>query len=162
MRVGILSDTHLSGRVDRDLLHHVAATHFADVDAILHAGDIGDLTWLSDILFAGIPLYAVAGNCDPDDGDPRTPTQRIVELGSRRIGLIHGWGSAYGLIDRIAPLFTDVDAVVFGHSHQPTSDTRNGIIFFNPGSLTMPRGGPPTAGLLSIDDDDLIFQHLAF
>jgi len=160
LRVGILSDTHLTRGSDRGPLLKLAATHFSSVDAILHAGDIGDLDWLTAVAFPEIPFYAVEGNCDEPGADPRLPVRRIVELGSWRIGLAHGWGAPHSLVDRLAPLFTDVHAVVFGHSHTPHLEKRNKVIYFNPGSLMLPRHGPPSAGLLTIGERGLVFSHI--
>ena len=160
MRVGILADTHLSQLDCRPLLLSLAKGPFARVDAVLHAGDIGDLDWLQDVAFAGIPLWAVVGNCDPPSLSARLPQQRVVEFGAWRIGLVHGWGSPHRLVERVAPLFADVHAVVFGHSHRPQMERRKGVLFFNPGSLGDPRGGPPTAGLMSEERGRLVFQHL--
>ncbi len=163
MRVGILADTHLS-RVRRDdPAVSWAIEQFADIDAILHAGDVGDLDWLETVAFAGIPIYAVAGNCDELLGDPRLPGQRIVTFDRWRIGLTHGWGGPNGMVDRVATLFArdEVQAVVFGHSHQPHLEKRQGVVYFNPGSLTQPRGGPPSLGLLTEQDGVLTFTHVS-
>jgi len=44
-----------------------------------------------------------------------------------------------------------VDVIVFGHSHQPMSVRRDGILMFNPGSPVAGRGGQGnTYGLLEL------------
>jgi uncharacterized protein len=48
---------------------------------------------------------------------------------------------------------TGVDAIVFGHSHQPMSMKRDGILMFNPGSPVAGRGGQGnTYGILELGD----------
>ena len=79
------------------------------------------------------------------------PAATVVHLGGRRIGLTHGGGGTADLEDRVAGLFTDVDVIVYGHSHIPASHTRDGILFFNPGTATgMSRTGLHTVGILEL------------
>jgi hypothetical protein len=162
MRIGILSDTHLTRADYHDPALAWAMEMLSGVDAILHAGDVGDLDWLMHVAFPGIPFFAVAGNCDPEFGDARMPTQRIEAFGRWRIGLAHGWGAPTGVIDRVATLFGggEVHAVIFGHTHAPHLEKRDGVVYFNPGSLLVPRDGRPSIGLLTERGGKLQFEHL--
>ena len=63
-------------------------------------------------------------------------TKEIIEIGKFKIGLIHGYGAPAGMIDTVASEFTGVDAIVFGHTHSPVNESKNGVLFFNPGSPT--------------------------
>lgn len=47
-----------------------------------------------------------------------------------------GWGAPRGLAERVAALFSGVEAVLFEHSHQPYQETKGGLLLFNPGSPT--------------------------
>lgn len=156
MKVGILSDTHLSPVGDIKPLLDLARGHFANVDLILHAGDVGDLDKLSEVAFPGTPVFAVAGNCDVVFDEPRLPAQRVVEIGRWRVGLVHEWGPQ----QRIMPLFKNVHAVVYGHSHKPELVRRNGVFYFNPGAIYQPRSATPTAGLMTEENGQLHFTHL--
>jgi len=160
MRIGILSDTHLTRAERRNPVLAWAANALSGVEAIVHAGDVGDLDWLMQHTFPGVAFRGVAGNCDPEFGDPRLPQQRVEEFGPWRIGVAHGWGAPHGIIDRVASLFEDVHAVIFGHTHAPHLEKRNGVIYFNPGSLMHPRDGKPSVGLLTIQNGKLTFEHL--
>ena len=54
-------------------------------------------------------------------------TQRI-EIDGFRIYVLH-------ILAELDSLAADnVDAVIYGHSHQPKIETKNGTLFFNPGS----------------------------
>lgn len=152
IRIGVLSDTHWHGaREGGEALVRLAECHFADADLILHAGDLVDPEVL--LALSGREVLMVQGNLDPPmSGVPR---QRIITVGGLRIGLIHGWGAPQGLVQRVLGAFSGehLDALVFGHSHYPHCDFRDGLLLFNPGSPTDPRGAPfPSVGLLEIGE----------
>lgn len=136
MRILVLSDTHIPGRARA--LPPIVYEALERADLILHAGDIAGAELLAELeLFA--PVYAVAGNMDPPDLRERLPHRLVVEAGGRRIGLIHGDGhDSRRTSERTLYAFRDgdVDCVIFGHSHQPFHEWRNGILLFNPGSPT--------------------------
>ena len=149
IRIGVISDTHLSG-YDQELAQR-AARHFAGVDLILHAGDLTSLSVL-DALEAP-EVIAVCGNMDGPDVSANLPIKRVVSAGGFKIGLIHGWGSPMGLAGRVAGEFQGVDAVVFGHSHRPTNLQKQGILLFNPGSYAKGFQESGTAGILELDKE---------
>lgn len=152
VRIGVLSDTHLTAMPDMvDLASFLCAGPFADVDLILHAGDIVDADFLT--LFDPLPIFAVRGNCDP--ADDALPVQRIVPIDRFRLGLIHGWGQASTIETTVHQQFhgAQVDAIIYGHSHQPVCHERNGVLFFNPGSATDRRQADfHTVGKLVVTD----------
>jgi uncharacterized protein len=144
--IGVISDTHLRGP-DPELAARLAQV-FAGVDLILHAGDITNLTVL-DMLEAP-EVIAVAGNMDEPAVGQSLPDKRVVEVEGARIGLIHGWGSPFGLAGRVAASFSGVDCVVFGHSHRPMNAVTDGVLMFNPGSVSRGLVGSGTVGLLTV------------
>ena len=148
MRVGVISDTHLRS-YDRDLAKKLAE-HFKDVQMILHAGDITELSVL-DMLEAP-QVIAVLGNMDGFAAAQSLPAKRELKLEGFQIGLIHGYGPPNGLEERVRREFDDVDAIVFGHSHKPTNYLLNGVLYFNPGSAAGGRGHPKTVGMLTLGD----------
>lgn len=119
--VGVISDTH-------GLLRPEAVVALEGVDHILHAGDIGDQAIL-DRLRAIAPLTAIRGNVDVAGPCAKLPATEIVELGGRLFYLVH----AIEDLD-IEPRAAGVAAVVYGHSHQPALEERNGVMYLNPGS----------------------------
>jgi predicted phosphodiesterase len=66
----------------------------------------------------------------------------VVEAGGARIAMVHDAGPADGRLGRLRRRFPDADAVVFGHSHIPLHDERDGFAIFNPGSPTERRRSP--------------------
>jgi putative phosphoesterase len=132
MKIGVISDTHLN--VSNDRLEKIVEDYFLDVSLILHAGDIVELDVLN--VFRGIDVCAVSGNMDHDSVREVFPEKRILEIEGRRIGLIHGWGSPFGLEEKIMREFENVECIVYGHTHRVMNEIRDDVLLFNPGSPT--------------------------
>jgi putative phosphoesterase len=129
MRIGVISDTHLTSFAeisDRILLA------LAEVDLIIHAGDFITKDVL-DGLKRVVEVKAVYGNMDSAELKQILPETELLLIEGRKIGVTHGWGSPYGLEDRISRMFEDVDVIVYGHSHLSRNAVKKGILFFNPG-----------------------------
>ena len=148
VKIGVISDTHLCGYDTR--LARVVAQHFKDVDFILHAGDLVDLSVLD--IFADIEVKAVSGNMDNMPVKDKLPEQLIVEIKGFTIGLIHGWGSPLGIEGKLLAKLGNVNCLVYGHTHKPSNYKEKSILFFNPGSAVDKRfANTRTIGILEID-----------
>jgi putative phosphoesterase len=127
-------------------------------DAILHAGDLVAMEVLELLESLGPAVHAVHGNVDEPALRVRLPAVRLVEAGGTRIVMTHDGGAAEGRLARLRARFPDVDAVVFGHSHLPLHEERDGFHIFNPGSPTERRRAPAhTMGLATARDGRLAF-----
>jgi len=143
LRVGIISDTH-------GLFDPRVVTVFAGVDLILHAGDVGTLAVL-DNLMAIAPVTAVRGNVDYDAWAWELPQEAVVELNGRRLLVAH---IKEDLLRRRDPECEGFSAVVTGHSHAPAIGRRGGVLYLNPGSAGRRRFHLPRAvALLTIPAD---------
>lgn len=132
MKIGVLSDTHLTQVTPG--LTHILEAFFKDVDLILHAGDMVSLPVYEFLQEKAVE--AVQGNMDEWNLKAVLPAKKILSLGGYQIGLIHGWGPAGGLEDRIRPEFPQIDCLIYGHSHKPANYWSEGVLFFNPGSAS--------------------------
>ena len=151
MRIGVISDTHIPSVADR--LPERVFAEFRGVDMILHAGDIVTPSVL-EALAKLSRVIAVCGNMDRLDVCAELPPKTIVEADGFRIGLTHGYGPPDDLLDYVRKQFDGdkVDAIVFGHSHHPMNETRDGILYFNPGTPTDRRFSHDLSiGILDID-----------
>ena len=76
--------------------------------------------------------------------------------------MVHDAGPASGRLERLRARFPDADAVVFGHSHIPLHEERDGFHIFNPGSPTDRRRQPQhTMGVADGQSEGrLAFRHL--
>jgi hypothetical protein len=156
MKIVVMSDTHLGEATDE--FKALCSEFCDDADMVIHLGDWDKVEMLN--YMERYPLEAVAGNMDDSQIRQRLPVRRIVRAGPFRIGITHGWGHhGYGLASQVAIRqrlgheFTSVDAVLFGHTHQPLIFQEDGLLWFNPGSLFLGRrSSRKTIGVLTIRD----------
>jgi len=128
-------------------------------DAILHAGDLVAAEVLDMLEALGPPVHAVHGNVDEPGLRVRLPAVRVVEADGARIVITHDGGPANRRLERLRARFPDADAVVFGHSHLPLHEERDGFQVFNPGSPTERRRAPAhTMGMATARDGRLAFS----
>jgi len=140
MLLAVISDTHLprgARRLPDGCLERLAAS-----DAILHAGDFSTPEVLAELEALGPPVIAVYGNVDSPEVRRRLPEARVVEADGAKIGLVHDAGRARRRLERLRARFPEADAAVFGHSHIPLYEQRDGFQIFNPGSPTDRRREP--------------------
>ena len=153
MRIVVLSDTHMPRTAEdlpAGLLEEIAKS-----DMIIHAGDFVEIDILNKLRKLK-PTRAVCGNMDSQAIRNELKAKETIEIGKFKIGLIHGYGAPAGLVDTVASEFTGVDAIVFGHTHSPVNMSKDGVLFFNPGSPTDTIFAKMnTFGILEITDDSI-------
>ena len=155
----MISDTHLprGGRA----VPAACVEQLRTADAILHAGDLMELAILEELEALGPPVHAVRGNVDSAELQARLPLTRIVQMQDVRIAMVHDGGPADGRLNRLRRRFPEADAVVFGHSHLPLHEERDGFAIFNPGSPTERRRAPRhTMGIATVDENRVTFELL--
>ena len=119
--IGVISDTH--GLV-RPEVHQA----FRGVELILHAGDIGSPEVLKE-LESIAPVTAVRGNNDKGAWARKIRERERIRVPAIRICMIHDVKEFTQPRD-----VKECDVVISGHSHRPSIETRDGILFLNPGS----------------------------
>jgi predicted phosphodiesterase len=82
-----------------------------------------------DQLRALAPTCAVRGNIDTQPWAARLPATGAVEVGPLLLWMLHNIAELD--CDPIAAGFA---AVISGHSHKPSIETRGGVLYLNPGS----------------------------
>jgi len=149
VRIGVISDTHLPAC--NETLRKIVDRYFLDADLIVHAGDLVNLDVLE--AFGSKPFQAVCGNMDPASVRRMLPDRFILEIQGFRLGVMHGWGSAGHLEEKILALLGPVECVIYGHTHYPANWRRNGVLFFNPGSALDKRfATDTTVGIRDVGD----------
>jgi putative phosphoesterase len=137
--IGVISDTH-------GLLRPEAVETLQGADRIIHAGDIGDpkiLDRLSEIA----PVTAVRGNVDGESWAKHVPETDVLEVDGASIYVLH-------ILERLdlRPEAAGMHAVIYGHSHIPKQEMKNGVLYFNPGSAGPRRFQlPVTVGKLIVE-----------
>lgn len=119
--IGVISDTH-------GLLRPEALAALADSDHIIHAGDVGDPDIL-DQLNQLAPVTAVRGNVDHGPWAARLPPTNTLQVEEVLLYVLHNVAE----LD-LRPEAAGFSAVIYGHSHVPKQEMRNGVLYFNPGS----------------------------
>ena len=140
MFIGVISDTH-------GLLRPEALAVLRGSQYIIHAGDVGDPQIL-DKLSAIAPVTAVRGNVDHGAWAQKIPVTNVLETGEVSIYVLHSLQE----LD-LKPEAAKFAAVVYGHSHVPKREVKNGVLYFNPGSAGPKRFKlPVSVGRLLLED----------
>src|SRR5262245_7474642 len=121
MHLGLISDTH-------GLVRPEALNALRGVERILHAGDVGGSHVLA-ALAAVAPVVAIRGNVDGGAWASALPEHEVVIAGEVTIYMLH---DANALARQ--PMPDGVRVIVSGHSHKPSVQERDGVLYVNPGS----------------------------
>ena len=138
--IGVISDTH-------GLLRPEAVDALRGSRHIIHAGDVGSPDILEK-LFQIAPVTAVRGNIDKEAWARILPETEVIELGGISIYVLHDLAR----LD-LKPQAAGFSVVISGHSHRPQQETRDGVLFFNPGSAG------PRRFKLPISVGRLVIEH---
>lgn len=166
--LGVISDTHIPDRARS--LDRLALDVFqsAQVDAILHAGDVSTPRVIAQLTEIA-PVHAVRGNRDWV-ALAQLPYHSLLTFEGIKVGLTHGHGRWWNYVvdrvnyilngyrlemfqPRLMEAFPDVRVIVFGHTHRPLVQWSGNILLFNPGSPHFPdiQTYAPSVGLLRLD-----------
>ncbi len=117
-QIAILSDTH-------GLLREPVMAELIEDDCFIHAGDIDTPYVIESIQKLG-ETYVVLGNNDKEWAED-LPKSITVTIEGVRFFITHNKKD-------IPKYLTDIDVVVYGHSHKYSAEIINGVLFLNPGS----------------------------
>jgi putative phosphoesterase len=142
MRIGVISDTH-------GMFNPAVKSHFATVEHILHAGDIGKQAVIEQLQMIA-PVSAITGNVDWDKPlDQLYPRTLSLELAGCIIYMTHIGDKPANLVNHLPNPRPDI--YIFGHSHIPLVERLDEVLFLNPGSAGSPRfGRKPSLAILTI------------
>jgi hypothetical protein len=113
-------------------------------------GDIGDPKILHRLERIA-PVHAVRGNTDRGDWAAKLPNIRLVEVGGVLLYVLH----ELFCLD-LDPAAAGLAAVIFGHSHRPHLERKNGVLYLNPGSAGPRRFTlPVTLARIKLQDNSL-------
>lgn len=147
MKLLVFSDSH----------HHThrmaeAIEQHSDASACFFLGDgLHDIQEM-ETRFPGIPFYIAQGNCDFAAYEP---LYGLAPFGGLLFLYTHG--HSFGVKHSTDQLFLaakefGANAALFGHTHVPFYECHDGVHLFNPGSISMPRAGSPSYGVITIKD----------
>ena len=141
--LGIISDTH--GHLPASI-HEI----FRGVDAILHAGDIGDESLLDELRMIA-PVVAVRGNMDWGSWTRKLPGAELLAIGDIQIGMAH---DPYHLPAEFNA--SNCQVIINGHTHRALIEEKKQILYINPGSAGQPRSNrQASVAILRIRDSQI-------
>jgi putative phosphoesterase len=119
--IGLISDTH-------GLLRKEAVAALRGSELIVHAGDVGKPEILEE-LESIAPVVAVRGNVDTAAWAAVLPETAVAEADGTLIYVLHDLNT----LD-LNPAASGFRIVVSGHSHKPSENEHDGVLYINPGS----------------------------
>lgn len=138
--IGIISDTH-------GLLRPETLPRLTGVDAIVHAGDIGDPAIIATLRTLA-PVTAIRGNIDRSPWAGGFAETERLQIAGRNLYVLHDLKTL-----TIDPAVENIDVVISGHSHVPKIERRDSVLYINPGSAGPRRFKLPiTLATLAIAD----------
>ena len=142
-RVGLISDTH--GQLRAEAMDALRGSDF-----IIHAGDIGHADIIHQLAEIA-PVTAVRGNNDNGAWATGVRETEVLVVGEVCVYVIHDLAQL-----KLDPVVAGFQVVVSGHTHRPGFETRNGVLYVNPGSAGPRRFAlPVSVGELIVSGLDL-------
>jgi len=147
--IGILSDTHDNLPRVREA---VRLFNDAGCDLVIHAGDFVAPFTVDELRNLRAPVRAVFGNCDGEKAGLVRAFQGLGEIREAPFAFLHG-GLRFVISHMDAPVGEYVqartcDVVVYGHTHRPVVESRDGVLLVNSGEAGGWLGGKSTVALL--------------
>ncbi len=157
MKYLIFSDSHGATLNMRKVID----AHLPELDGVLFLGDLFRDAETLRLYYPDLKIYAVAGNCD---GMTRFQ-EELLDLDGISVLICHG--HTMSVKSTLVPLEIHArklgaDIAMFGHTHERFEKYISGeksLWLFNPGSITQPRDGEQSFGLLTIKDGQFLLSH---
>ncbi len=149
-RIAIISDTHFSRW---DEAHPRIREAVRDADIAVHCGDIVRQDVIDGMRREAKRAVIVHGNSDPPELRRSLPYREVIEVEGLRLGVTHpAWGGPEFPLEELFEDFPEpVDAILFGHLHETINETRDGVLFVNPGQAYKSFMVPATMATLTVD-----------
>jgi putative phosphoesterase len=145
MKILVFSDTH---KRIRNCINVINANK--EVDLIIHLGDVLQDALDLESLFPKIKIEYVTGN---NDFSRRGNKEKLITVDNKKIFLTHGHlykvKYTYEIIKEKAYKL-DADILLFGHTHEPYLEQKEGLYIMNPGSISLPNYRKPSFGTIEL------------
>ncbi len=154
MLIAVVSDTHHDNSSIREVLSSIE-----NADVLIHLGDnVIDALFLKE-RFKGESYY-VKGNCD---GWNSAPKELLIDIKGIKIFATHGDGYGVKISDTMLLVEAKergADIALYGHTHIPTVEEKQGIWVINPGSPSLPRMSKASIAFIDIDNNGRITPYI--
>ncbi|MBN1621134.1 MAG: metallophosphoesterase family protein [Endomicrobiales bacterium] len=153
MKLCLISDTH----GDFDSIDSLIEKIKGNIDSVIHLGD--DSTDANILVEKEFKVIKVPGVFEPTYHNITTSRRRIEEFEGIKFLLTHTPRKHENdFPDEEGPeeLSKKVNVVLYGHTHIPSIETRENVVWINPGHMKRQdkRGFPPTYCILEFSSND--------
>ena len=153
-RIGVVSDTHNNLS---NVTRIVEIFNAARVDRVVHTGDITQAKTLEVLARLDAPLVGVYGNNDVGERDALDSAARRLKLDFAEGPRFLEWAGrslvvVHDPLDLTNCIAGDRDVALHGHDHRLTRETRDGVLFFNPGECAGHMAGHNAVGVLDLSE----------
>ena len=153
MKIGVVSDTH-NNLKNIDVIINL----FNDekVPFVIHTGDIANANSLKQFSRLNSQLIGVYGNNDRNELGLKEVAQKNkfqFQDPPRKLSLLDKEIVIFHEPDNIDQFLSEnklIDVVLYGHTHRYENNTRNGVLFFNPGESAGMQKGSNAIGILDL------------
>ena len=153
MKIGVVSDTHNNLKNIEIIIN---LFNEIKVPIVIHTGDISNANTLEQFSKLNSKLIGVYGNNDRNELGLEEVAQknkfqfqdppRKLSLLDKEIVIFH----EPDMIDQFLSENKLIDVVLYGHTHRYENNTRNGVLFFNPGESAGMQKGSNAIGILDL------------
>tara|TARA_B100002019_G_scaffold203878_1_gene176827 strand:+ start:713 stop:1204 length:492 start_codon:yes stop_codon:yes gene_type:complete len=153
MKIGVVSDTHNNLKNIEIIIN---LFNEIKVPIVIHTGDISNANTLEQFSKLNSKLIGVYGNNDRNELGLEEVAQknkfqfqdppRKLSLLDKEIVIFH----EPDMIDQFLSENKLIDVVLYGHTHRYENNTKNGVLFFNPGESAGMQKGSNAIGILDL------------
>ena len=153
MKIGVVSDTH-NNLKNIEIIIDI----FNDerVPVVIHTGDISNANTLEQFSKLDSELIGVYGNNDRSEIGLKEVAQKNnfqFQEPPRRLNLLDREIVIFHEPDNIDQFLSEnkmIEVVLYGHTHRYENNTKNGILYFNPGESAGMQEGSNAIGILDL------------
>lgn len=155
MLVGVVSDTHNNIKSIKSVID---IFNKEKVDYVIHTGDISNASSLRKFSKLNCQFVGVFGNNDRNENGLKEVCEEfnfhfqeppfLINLFNKRIAIFH----EPDYIEEYLYKNSNIDLVLFGHTHRYTEETKNKVLYFNPGESAGFFEGKNALGIVDLDN----------
>ena len=153
MKIGVVSDTHNNLKNIETIIN---LFNEIKVPIVIHTGDISNANTLEQFSKLNSKLIGVYGNNDRNELGLEEVAQKNkfqFQDPPRKLSLLDKEIVIFHEPDKIDQFLSEnklIDVVLYGHTHRYENNTRNGVLFFNPGESAGMQKGSNAIGILDL------------
>ena len=153
MKIGVVSDTHNNLKNIEIIIN---LFNEIKVPIVIHTGDISNANTLEQFSKLNSKLIGVYGNNDRNELGLEEVAQKNkfqFQDPPRKLSLLDKEIVIFHEPDKIDQFLSQnklIDVVLYGHTHRYENNTKNGVLFFNPGESAGMQKGSNAIGILDL------------